>query len=230
MICAAAVVPSPPLLVPEIAAGAVHETADLRAACDAAVAALVASDPDEVVVVGAAPNTGTLPDAASWDWRPYGVPLPPDPPALRLPLALAMGVWLLDRAGYAGPRRLEAVGVDAPVDDARRLGSRLAAGEARVALLVVGDGSARRTEKAPGHLDPRAEPFDAAATAALGAADLPALLALDASLAADLLAAGRAPWQVLAAAAEHAGWAPSVTYAGAPYGVHYVVAEWHRTD
>ena len=230
MLCAAVVVPSPPLLVPEVAAGAAAETDDLRAACDAAVGAALAADPDEVVVVGGAPGHGTLPDAASWDWRPFGVPHPPDPPALRLPLSLAVGAWLLDRAGYAGPRRFEAVAGDTSVDDAVRLGRRLVDGDRRVALLVVGDGSARRTEKAPGHLDPRAEAFDAAVTEALAGADLPALLGIDPALAAELMVAGRAPWQVLAAAAEHAGWAPRVTYAGAPYGVHYVVAEWHRTD
>jgi glycine hydroxymethyltransferase len=36
----------------------------------------------------------------------------------------------------------------------------------------MGDGSARRSVKGPGHLDPDAEPFDAAAEAALGAAHI----------------------------------------------------------
>lgn len=71
-------------------------------------------------------------------------------------------------------------------------------------LLVVADGSARRTEKAPGHLDPRSHEVDAAIVASIrGAADggLAALLDLDPDLCADLLVAGRAPLQVLAAAA-----------------------------
>jgi hypothetical protein len=43
----------------------------------------------------------------------------------------------------------------------------------------MGDGSARRSEKAPGHLDPAAAPFDAAVAAALAAGDTTALAALD---------------------------------------------------
>ncbi len=63
-------------------------------------------------------------------------------------------------------------------------------------LLVMGDGSARRTEKAPGWLDERAAGFDAAASAALAAGD-PALLARGAicELGAQLLAAGAPAWR-----------------------------------
>lgn len=53
-----------------------------------------------------------------------------------------------------------------------------------------------------------------------------ALAALDAELAAELLAAGRAPWQVLAGAAEGAGLDGRLLYEDAPYGVGYFVAAW----
>ncbi|MGL5817759.1 MAG: hypothetical protein ACRCYR_09375 [Phycicoccus sp.] len=78
-------------------------------------------------------------------------------------------------------------------------------GTASSALVVVADGSARRGEKAPGHLDERAFAFDDALVAALGGADPAALLALDATRAADLLADGRAPLQVAAAAMARRG-------------------------
>ncbi|MGL5929976.1 MAG: hypothetical protein ACRCY8_13660 [Dermatophilaceae bacterium] len=68
------------------------------------------------------------------------------------------------------------------------------------ALVVVADGSARRGEKAPGHLDERALAFDEALVSALRDADPAALLALDAALAVDVLAHGRAPLQVAAGA------------------------------
>jgi hypothetical protein len=95
-----------------------------------------------------------------------------------------------------------------------------------VALLVMGDGSACRTLKAPGYLDARAAGFDAESARALGAADLAALRALDAGLARELRAGGRAPWQVLAGAAEDAALGGSLLYDDAPYGVGYLVAAW----
>ena len=64
----------------------------------------------------------------------------------------------------------------------------------------MGDGSARRSASAPGYLDERAAPFDAAVEQAVRDGDLPALAALDPDLARDLLAAGRPAWQVLAGA------------------------------
>ena len=107
---------------------------------------------------------------------------------------------LLDQGGYRGPRRLFAVGPDAPAGACAALGAELAAGTARTALLVMGDGSARRSLKAPGHLDPRAQPFDAEVEQAIRAGRLGALLELDEALARDLMASGRPAWQVLAGA------------------------------
>ena len=64
----------------------------------------------------------------------------------------------------------------------------------------MGDGSARRSAAAPGYLDDRAEPFDAAVELAFRDGDLSALTALDPDLARDLLASGRPAWQALAGA------------------------------
>jgi aromatic ring-opening dioxygenase LigB subunit len=126
----------------------------------------------------------------------------------------------------------ELVPPDLPTEDCRRLGARLAAGSASapgpVALLVVGDGANTHGEKSPGYLDRRAEPFDAAVAAALGDADPAGLLALDAGLAGELNAVGRAPWQVLAGASEGGRWRGELAYSGAPFGVGYHVALWRR--
>jgi hypothetical protein len=96
------------------------------------------------------------------------------------------------------------------------------------ALLAMGDGSACRGLKSPGYDDPRAAPYDDAVSTALADADAGALLGLDAVLSAELKAAGRAPWQVLAGAARATGhaWQGEVTYDAAPYGVTYLVATW----
>lgn len=75
MLVAAAVCPCPPLLVPEVAAGAAAELDALRAACDEALAALVAADPQLVVVVGAGPEAEVWTEGGAGSFQRYGVPL-----------------------------------------------------------------------------------------------------------------------------------------------------------
>ncbi|MFJ3793017.1 class III extradiol dioxygenase subunit B-like domain-containing protein [Kitasatospora sp. NPDC090091] len=232
MLVAAAVCPCPPLLVPEVAAGAAAELETLRAACDEALAALVAARPELVVVVGTGPEAEVWTEGGAGSFHRYGVPL-----VVRLPVggvegpelapSLTVGAWLLERAGVKLPTHACAVPADAPTDRMLGLGQGLAQLADRVALLVMGDGSACRSLKAPGYLDERAEGFDAALAEALGSADLSALAALEPGLAAELKAEGRAPWQVLAGAAEGAGLTARLGYRDAPYGVGYVVASWN---
>jgi aromatic ring-opening dioxygenase LigB subunit len=134
---------------------------------------------------------------------------------------------LLGRQSTALPDLLcFGVSADADADRCKSLGATLADRAHRVALLVMGDASARRSLKGPGYLDDRAPSYDASVTRALAAADTDALLALDPALSADLLVAGRASWQVLAGAAEGATWSARVTFDEAPYGVTYLVATW----
>ncbi|WP_031508752.1 class III extradiol dioxygenase subunit B-like domain-containing protein [Streptomyces megasporus] len=234
MLVAAAVCPCPPLLVPEIAGGAAHEMDDARAACYDAVAVLAAARPDRLYVVGPADPSGRggHPQGAVGSFRPFGVDLevrlgrgePADRP---LPPSLAVGAWLLERTGWDSAP-VEGLGVEesSPREHCAATGRELAGGAERVALLVMGDGTNCRTEKAPGHLDERAAPFDAAVARALEAADTEALSALDEGLARRLGASGRAGWQVLAGAAEGAGLAGRLLYDRAPYGVGYLVACW----
>ena len=80
--------------------------------------------------------------------------------------------------------------------------------------------------KAVGHLDERAEGFDATVVAAIAAGDPAALGALDPHLAGDLWVAGLAAWG--AAATLPGPWRAEVLFADAPYGVGYVVATWTR--
>ncbi|MCW5253363.1 class III extradiol dioxygenase subunit B-like domain-containing protein [Streptomyces sp. SHP 1-2] len=236
MLVAAAVCPCPPLLVPEVAAGAAPELEDARTACADALGVLAAARPGLLVVVG--PGDGaepaTHPEGARGSFRGFGVGLDVrlgrdrgTPQGTPLPYGLAVGAWLLGRAGRTdAPVEGLAVGEELTAARCAGLGRDLAARADRVALLVLGDGSACRTLKAPGYLDERAEPFDAAAGRALGAADGRALAALDPGTARELKVSGRAPWQVLAGAAEGADLAATVLYEDAPYGVGYFVATW----
>jgi aromatic ring-opening dioxygenase LigB subunit len=217
---AAAVCPHPPLLVPEVAAGAAGELDTLRAACKAAVAGLASAD--RVVVVGTAPEAARYEKPAGGSLAPWGLPMTVGDAhegALgNLPLSLVIGCWLAPHADV-----YVAVAADAAPEECAKLGAELVE-RGRVGLLIMGDGSARRTEKAPGYLDERALPFDLAVARALETADREALLALDPELAAELMVAGRAAWQVLAGAQGTEG--AELLYHDAPYGVAYLVASW----
>jgi hypothetical protein len=97
--------------------------------------------------------------------------------------------------------RLQAVAADLPTADCLRLGAELAALAPRVALLAMGDASARKAAGVHGAADPAAERYDAEVRAAFAAADPGRLARLDPALDSELMVAGRAAWQVLAGAA-----------------------------
>ncbi len=229
VITSAALCPWPPLLVRELT-GADPVLPELRAACAAAVAALLRDGPEVVAVVGPGPATASWPGHGRLNIAAFGG-LPaaaPDPAAAArpvLPAAPGIGAYLLDQAGYHGGRLIWSVSADEPVAGCRKLGADLAGGGARTALLAIGDGSARRGLRAPGHFDERAAPFDAEVERAVRAGHLTALLDLDPARARELMATGRPAWQVLAGALEGtASLAAEVQYAGDPFGVAYLVA------
>ncbi|MBK6870355.1 MAG: hypothetical protein IPG94_02855 [Kineosporiaceae bacterium] len=249
MLVAAAICPHPPLLLPGVTGAAVQldPAAELRAACREAVAAVTDAAPDVLVVIAGQDHpAGSTPDAVPHrEWDPAACDLgverytagrvagqrgtPRSP--LRggtpvLPLGLAVGQVLVDLAGWTGRRRLVSVPAAATVEHCLQLGRELAGVATRVGVVVLGDGSARRTIKAPGYLDPRAHDLDALCEKGLRG-DLTVLRALDPGQCADLLVAGRAAWQVLAGLAEDAGPVACVVHHDAdPHGVRYLVASW----
>lgn len=233
-----AMVPEPPLLVPELATGAAAETADLRASCVAAVTRLAGAAQDWVAVGADRGGRRTVAPGARGSFVGFGVDVvvalgapgagPVDP---EFPLPLLVAGWLAGRTDGVVPRiRGELVAPEASRDECLDLGAVLAAECAAcpdpVALLVVGDGAATHTDKAPGHLDGRAGPFDAAVAAALRDADPDALARLDGELASVLFASGRAPWQVLAGATRGGRWRGELLHSSIPFGVGYHVAVW----
>ena len=91
--------------------------------------------------------------------------------------------------------------------------------------LVVGNGSACRTEKAPGYLDERATGFDADLARALTSPDPAALAAINPATSTELLAATdgiRALGDVLTP--DHVA---TVDYDDDPFGVQYWVVRWN---
>lgn len=144
-----------------------------------------------------------------------------------------------------GLRVAEALGVSPGLGDARRQGSSLldqrsggfdggfetvasATSSTNVgasSVLVVANGSARRSEKAPGHLDERAAAYDSELEKALRAGDVGALRSVDPSLAAELMVGNVAGFMRLGELLTP-GLAPDVNYSDDPFGVQYWVMRW----
>lgn len=200
LLVAAACCPNPPLLLPGSTGGPVTEVAELRSACLAAIGVILGASPDVVLIVGA---------DAEYD--------------LAEPLSIAVGRELLSQAGWSGQVQRVIVPRTASPADALLAGTRIRQRPGRVALLVMADGSACRTLKAPGYLDERAVGFDDDVTRALLASDWPTVAALQRQPAEELLVAGRPAWQVLAGAAATGALVATGHYAAAPFGVWYPV-------
>lgn len=136
------------------------------------------------------------------------------------PVAVRVALALLRRSGWTGHTWCRTPDDETPLP-------------ADAVLLVMANGSARRGERAPGHLDERAFGFDDEVEAALASADPGRLGALDAALGDELMAAGTRCLRRLggllgaAAGARPAGpggpAAAALRWAGDPYGVQYWV-------
>jgi hypothetical protein len=223
-VIAVAFCPSPPLLLPDVEVEPAPETVELRRACTEAVDRMLSQRPEVVVVVGNGPAPGLRFGAGDrGNLRGFGVDreiafdggVRPEGPAL--PLAHTLGAWLLNDAGFSGTR----VGVG-PED----LGQLVRDLPTPLGVLAMGDGSARRTVKAPGYLDDAAEPFDAAVARALATGDAEALARIDVAEGDRLLAAGAATWRAVGAALRGRDVLASLHLDVAPFGVGYLVAHW----
>lgn len=183
-------------------------------------------------MLGPADTSGVHSPLARGSLSGYGVSLdvhlgsPGCGGAVELPLSLTVGAWLLSQAlGPATGAVGFSVGPDFPAS--RAAVELLALAEsAQLDLVVMGDGSARRSTTAPGYLDPRAEPFDATVAAALRDGDGEALADLDEALGAELLAAGVPAWRAAGALLAGGRYHAELLYADAPYGVGYFAAAW----
>jgi hypothetical protein len=233
----AAICPPAPLLAPELT-GIDPVIPELREACAAVAERLVESGPDVIAVVGTGPRTAVWPAAGRLNLgafapalgrsldRPLGRSLDGEPAGAPLPLSLGLGARLLDEAGYRGTRFLQSLDRDEPAEGCLRLGADLGHfGELgdRLGLLVMADGSACRSLRAPGYLNPAAAGFDAVLERAVRGGNLGPLRTLDLDMARELLVAGRPGWQVLAGAMPGGGLGTEVLYADDPFGVYYLV-------
>ena len=93
-------------------------------------------------------------------------------------------------------------------------------------VLVVANGSATRTEKAPGHFDERSAAFDGFVGKALAEGDPAALAGIDTALADELWAMPDADVLRKLAGRVRPVTDVQVDYDDAPYGVQYWVVRW----
>ena len=233
MLTVAAVVPAAPILVPEVASGAAPELDDVRAAIGEALVALTAAKVDAVVCVGSADETVGYPSGSVGSLRGFGIdidialgesagehPLPTMPPSLTV---LA---WLVARFLPDVDVTAQSIALNAAPEEAGQLGAAFVGGERRIGLIVAGDGSAALTEKSPGYFVDGAVCWQSAISDALASADVQRLAALTADDGERYVAAGRAPLQVLAGAAQGRRWRGRLLSDTSPYGVGYPVAVW----
>ena len=232
MLVAAALCPAPPVLVPAVSRAAAAELDDVRAACGLAVAELLRHEHARLLVVASGP-TRTFGTQAAADLSSVGVPL--DVPPLTgpaddgppLPLALAVGRWLLAQAGHAGGADGAWWTVDG--EGALAVGRRVARSSEPTTLLVLGEGSSAIGPHAPLAQDDRAPGFDAAVADLVRVGDAAGLGRLDGAVAGALGATGWAAWQAFASAAGGRTGAGRLLAYDAPYGVGYVVGTWVAT-
>lgn len=221
------------MLVPKLAGSAAAELDDLRTACRTAITS-VARPAQQLVLLGAGPTSmvhsplarGTLAGFGLSDEVHLGAPTCGG--ALELPVSLTVGAWLVreclgPRSGAIGV----SIGPDFPSSAAAVELLRMAE-ESDLALIVLGDGSARRSIAAPGHLDDRAEEFDAKVVAALASGDAETLAELDLARGQELMATGVPAWRAAGSLLSAQTYVGQVLADVAPYGVGYFAATWLR--
>jgi hypothetical protein len=226
VLSAIAIVPSAPVMVPELAASAATELADLREAVFGAAASL----PSRWIAVGVGPADTLVTSGQAGTFAGYGVDLrvalspgAGDAPG-ELPLCALITGWV---RGQVDPQARADVrvysgdhGVDAALDRGRRLRAEIDEAADAVGVLVVADGAHTLTPPAPGGYDPDSIPVQAALDDALAAGDAAALARLPHTV------VGRVAYQVLAGLTEPAPRSAKELYRGAPYGVGYFAGVW----
>jgi hypothetical protein len=247
----AALVPSPPILVPELCGSIARVTgsdpvaapAVLRAAALEAVGALAVAHRWIVVGTGAADQH--LPADALGTFRGFGADvrvalsdqalsttLGADLPDPELPLPALIAGWLRGQVAPTAIASTRIVGADTPTADCAEVGvdlrNELDSESEPLGVLVIADGAATLSTAAPGYLDSRATAVQEDLDRALAAGDRAGLRALDAALCAELAMSGRAAYQVLAGlfADDPADPIVETLYQDAPFGVGYQVSVW----
>ena len=221
-----AIIPSAPVLVPELAGAAAEEVAELRAAMVAGVAAL----PPRWVVIGVGTEDVVIGPESVGTFAGFGVALVVrlSPQATgqpgELPLCALIAGWMRDQAQ---PDAHAEVRVYAGHHDAatvlalgRQLRDEIDQSAEPTGVLVVADGANTLTPAAPGGHHPADEDVQLALDDALACGDVAVLTRLPGQV------VGRVAFGVLAGLVEPAPRSAKELYRAAPYGVGYFAGVW----
>jgi hypothetical protein len=229
---AIAIIPSAPLLVPELAGTAAAEVADLTEAVLAAAALL----PPRWVAIG----TGRADDVLGPDgpksvgtFAGFGVDvrvgLSPQAhdgagPTAEFPVCALLAAWVRGRARPDASVQVRVYRGDQDAGAALARGRELRAEIDRapepIGVLVVADGANTLTPAAPGGHHPGDAEAQRALDDALANGDTAALSELPPRI------GGRVAFQVLAGLSEPGPRSAKELYRGAPYGVGYFAGAW----
>jgi hypothetical protein len=225
VLSAIAIVPSAPVMVPELASGAAGELADLREAAFTAAAAL----PARWIAIGVGRADAVVRPPQSGTFAGYGLDVPvalsasaADAPT-EMPLCALVAGWLRGQVKADATTEVRIYADDHDVDTALDRGGRLRAeiddAVDPVGVLIVADGANTLTRPAPGGYDPDSVPVQTALDDALAAGDVAALARLPETI------IGRVAYQVLGGLEPQPRSAKEL-YRGAPYGVGYFAGVW----
>ncbi|OBF58674.1 hypothetical protein A5787_22215 [Mycobacterium sp. 852002-50816_SCH5313054-b] len=225
MLGAIAIVPSAPVLVPELAGAAAAEVVELTAAVLAAAALL----PPRWVAIATGRADDVLEPESRGTFAGFGVDvrvgLSPraDAPA-DLPVCALLAGWVRGQARPDGGVQVRVYRGDHDVDTALARGRRLRAELDRtpdpVGVLVVADGANTLTPAAPGGHHPGDADAQATLDDALANGDVATLAELPPQI------LGRVAFQVLAGLAGPGPRSAKELYRGAPFGVGYFAGFW----
>ena len=226
MLSAISIIPSAPVLVPELAGAAANEVAELRAAMVAAAAAL----PPRWIIVGVGAADGVVGADSVGTFAGYGaevaVRLSPQAggPPMPMPLCALIGGWIRAQAQPDAVAQVRAYAdshdATAAVELGRRLRGEIDRASEPTGVLVVADGANTLTPAAPGGYQPEDADVQRALDDALACGDLAALTQLPAQV------GGRVAFGVLAGLAEPVPRSAKELYRAAPYGVGYFAGVW----
>lgn len=220
-----AIIPSAPVLVPELAGAAAAEVADLRAAVIAAAVTL----PPRWIVVGTGRADGVFGCDRAGTFAGFGADLgvrlsPHARERADLPLCALFAAWVRDQAQPDARAWVRVYSGDHDVGAALARGGRLREEIERAAdpigVLVVADGANTLTVAAPGGHQPADAAVQLALDDALACGDTAALTRLPGQV------VGRVAFQVLAGLTGAAPRSAKELYRGAPFGVGYFAGIW----
>ena len=226
MIIGAVFIPSAPLILADVDVEGLLD--DVRAASIELLSEFL-PDTQQIIAIGSADQTVWFDEGGVGTSRGLGgiADYAIGSGTQELPLSLTVAAFALSAAGADQPTVALSVGKQTSNADRALLAQEVAerAAELPTLLLVVGDGSATRTEKAPGYIQPDALNFDSVVSAAIAAADFQTLVEIPQEQADRLWCQGLPAWQVAAFAGQELKQGELVLET-APFGVNYLVASW----